>query len=46
MTLINCKVDLKLKWMKCSVLASNGTDNPNANTDNIIFTKAQNYMSL
>ena len=29
---------LKLKWMKYCVSASNGTDDLNVNTDNIIFT--------
>ena len=36
--LINCKVELKFKWMNHCVLVSNFTDNLNANTDNIIFT--------
>ena len=36
MPLINCKVELKLKW-SC-VLAAPGTDNTNVNRNNIIFT--------
>ena len=38
MPLINCKVELKLKWVKYCVLSSNGTDNTDAGHDNIIFT--------
>ena len=36
MPLINCKVELKLKWTKYCVLSANGNDNDNEN--NIIFT--------
>ena len=36
--LINCKVELKFKWTKYCDLASNITENPNANCNNIIFT--------
>ena len=47
MPLINCKVELKLKWTKYCILASNSTDNTDADQDNIVFTiKAQNCMSL
>ena len=35
--LINCKVELKLKWGKLCVLASGGNENPNANAESIIF---------
>ena len=38
MPLINCKVELKLKWKKCCVIAVAGNDNTNDNPDNIIFT--------
>ena len=38
MPLINCKVKLKFKWTKYCDLASNITENPNANCNNIIFT--------
>ena len=38
MPLINCKVKLKLKWTEYCVLAAAGTDNTNANYNNIIFT--------
>ena len=36
--LINCKVELKLKWTKHCVLSTVGADNDNANPRNIIFT--------
>ena len=39
MQLINCKVELKLRWSKHCVLSVSGIDNANCNTDNnIIFT--------
>ena len=38
MPLINCKVELKLKWMKHGVLYVAGTDNSNADDNDIIFT--------
>ena len=40
MPLINCKVELKLKWTKYCVLhaVGNGNLNDNNNTNNIIFT--------
>ena len=40
MPLINCKVELKLRWTKPCVLSVGGTDNANGNNDNnnIIFT--------
>ena len=37
MPLINCKVELKLRWAKHCVLASAGVENNNADSD-IIFT--------
>ena len=37
--MVNCKVELKLKWAKHYVLTVVGTDNADANCDNIIFTK-------
>ena len=39
MPLINCKVELKLRWIRHFVLAVAGTDNANGNNDdnNIIF---------
>ena len=41
MSLINCKVELKLKWTNYCVLSAAGTDNVNGNDDdnNIIFIK-------
>ena len=38
MPLINCKVQLKLKWSDCCALSAAGNDNANGNDDNIIFT--------
>ena len=38
MPLINCNVNLKLKWVKHCVLASSGTENVDANSNNIILT--------
>ena len=40
MPLINCKIDLKLKWMKYCVLSANGNDNvnDNDNANKITFT--------
>ena len=34
MPLINCKVELKLKWKKCCVLSAVGNDNDNDNDNN------------
>ena len=38
--LINCKIELKLKWTKYCVLSANGNDNNNDNNNDkkIIFT--------
>ena len=38
MQLINCKVELKFKRTNYCVLASNGNDNDDANSNYIIFT--------
>ena len=38
MQLINCKVELKLRWTKHCVLATSGNDNDDVNPNNIIFT--------
>ena len=38
MSLINCKVKLKLKWMNHCVLSANGNDYDDANFNNIVFT--------
>ena len=38
MPLMNWKVELKLKWRKHCILATGGTDNYDANSNNIIFT--------
>ena len=38
MPLINCKVDLKLEWIKHCVLAAAGIENDGSNSNNIIFT--------
>ena len=37
MPLINCKVELKFKWTKYCILSAAGTDNANANFNDIIF---------
>ena len=36
--MINCKIELKLKWTKYCVFVSNGNDNTKAYPINIIFT--------
>ena len=36
--LINCKVELKLKWTSYCILSAAGADNDNANGNNTIFT--------
>ena len=38
MQLINCKVELKLKWTKYCLLAVATADNADAKSNNIIFT--------
>ena len=38
MSLINCKVGLKLKLIKCYVLSAAGVDNANPNSNDFIFT--------
>ena len=40
LSVINCKVELKLRWVKNSVLSilGNENDNTNADSNNIIFT--------
>ena len=38
MPLINCKVELKLKWKKYCVLSAAGNENDNDRDDKIIFT--------
>ena len=38
MLLINCKVELKLRWIKHHVLAVAGVENDDTNSNNIIFT--------
>ena len=37
MPLIDCKIELRLKWKKYCVLAMADDDNTNTNSDNIIF---------
>ena len=50
MPLINCKVELKLKWTKYYVLSAAGNENNNnedVNANNIIFNiEDTNYMFL
>ena len=38
MLLINCKVELKLRWIKHHVLAVAGVENDDTNSNNTIFT--------
>ena len=38
MPLINCKIELKLKWKKYCILYGAGADNNNAYSNNTIFT--------
>ena len=38
MPLINCQIELKLKWTNYCILATVGVDNTDANYNNIIFT--------
>ena len=38
MSLINCKVELKLEWMNHCALSASGNDNTHADSHNIIFT--------
>ena len=38
MSLINCKVGLKLTWKKYCILVATGNDKTNENPDNIIST--------
>ena len=45
MPLLNCKVDLKLKWTKHCVLATGSNDNDDANSNNILFLQRRK-MSL
>ena len=39
MPLINCKVELKFKWIKYCILFAASNDNTNTNPNNNIFTK-------
>ena len=38
MPLTNCKVELKLRWMKHCVLAEAGIENDNVNSNDTVFT--------
>ena len=47
MLLINYKVKLKLKMNKTLFLATNGLDNTNADSNNIVLlSRTEHYMSL
>ena len=47
MPLINCKVELKLKWTKHCVLTMLGNENSNTNQIALfLLSKTQYYMSL
>ena len=44
MLLIDCKVNLELKWKRYLVLSVGGNDNTDTNIDNIVYTiKTQKY---
>ena len=45
MLLINCKTELKLKWVK-RVLAASGNDNTIPNDNDIIFTNKYTKLSV
>ena len=44
MPLLNCKVELNLKWTKYCVFSAAGNDNTNANPNNIINTIKDNKL--
>ena len=46
MLLINCKVELKLKWTKYFILSAAGANNVNANSNNISFTIKSTKLCL
>ena len=46
MPLINCKVELKLKWTKYCVLSAAGNDVNNNDSNNIIFTIKDRIVSF
>ena len=48
MLLINCKVELKLKWTKYFILSAAGANNAKANSNNISFTikSTKLYVSI
>ena len=46
MPLINCKIELKLKWTKYCVLSAAGNDNTNANPNNNIFTTKDRKLQV
>ena len=41
MPLVNCELELKLKWTKYCVLSAAGADNTNANPNNIRCSNIQ-----
>ena len=46
MPLINCKIELKLKWKKCCALSANGNDNDNANNINFTIKDTKLYFPV
>ena len=46
MSLINCKVELKLKWKRYCVLSAAGDDNTNANRNNTIFNIKETKLGV
>ena len=46
MSLISCKVKLKLQWTKYWVLAAAGADNANKDFDKIVFTRKDTKLCV
>ena len=45
MSLINCKVELKLKWPKCFILSVLGTESADSNSNNIVSARDNQKLS-
>ena len=43
---INCKLEIKLKWINCCVLPAAGAANANTNSNSIIFTIKDTRLSI
>ena len=44
--MINCKVELQLKWTNHCILGGNGNDNDNVNSNDIIFTIKDTKLNI